>query len=290
MDFVAELNERVTQLPKQPHNRLQGEPLQVRSMFISDVHLGFPGCRAEFLCDFLDQVNCEFLYLVGDIVDFHYMRDRRFWPESHSDVVHKILEMARAGTRVVYVPGNHDDSVRRFCGLAFGHIEVMAESMHESADGRRFLVIHGDQFDSAIRCSPLLSVIGTWTYDGLLRSNAWVNTVRGWLGMEYWSLVAFLKHRVKNAVRYVARFEDAALRAASKARVDAVICGHIHRPEINAAGSLTYMNCGDWVESCTALLEHRDGRMELLQWREKSTRLKETYVTQLESLVEDRAA
>jgi UDP-2,3-diacylglucosamine pyrophosphatase LpxH len=290
MNFVAELAKRTAQPQKQSLDRLQRKPLQLRSLFISDVHLGFPGCHAEFLCDFLDQVNCEFLYLVGDIVDFQYMRKRRFWPESHSDVVQKILEMARAGTRVVYVPGNHDDSMRRFCGLAFGHIEVMAESMHESADGRRFLVIHGDQFDSAIRCSPLLSVIGTWTYDGLLRSNAWVNAVRRWLGRDYWSLVAFLKHRNKNAVRYVARFEDAALRAASKERVDAVICGHIHRAEISTRETITYMNCGDWVESCTALLEHRDGRMELVQWREKSTSLKETYVAQFESHIEDWAA
>jgi len=290
MDFVAELNERVTQLPKQPHDRLQGKPLRLRSLFISDVHLGFPGCSAEFLCDFLDQVDCDFLYLVGDIVDFHYMRNRRFWPASHSDVVQKILEIACAGSRVIYVPGNHDDSLRRFCDLAFGHIEVKAQAIHESADGRRFLVIHGDQFDSAIRFSPLLSMIGTWTYDGLLRINAWVNATRRWLGMDYWSLVAFLKHRVKNAMRYVTRFEEAALRAADKERVDAVICGHIHRAEISTAEALAYMNCGDWVESCTALMEHDDGRMELMQWRERSTSLKAAYIPQFESLAGKQAA
>lgn len=290
MNFVAKWNERTTQQPKHTPIRPQGKPLQLRSLFISDVHLGFPGCRAEFLCDFLEQVACEFLYLVGDIVDFHYMRNRRFWPASHSDVVQKILEMARAGTRVIYVPGNHDDSLRRFCGLAFGHIQVKSEAIHESADGRRFLVIHGDQFDSVIRCSPLLSMIGTWTYDALLRSNAWVNAIRRWLGMDYWSLVAFLKHRVKNAVRYITRFEEAALRAAAKEQVDAVICGHIHRAEINITEAITYMNCGDWVESCTALIEHDDGRMELLQWRERSTSLKATYIPQFESLIEEQAA
>jgi UDP-2,3-diacylglucosamine pyrophosphatase LpxH len=290
MNFVAELHKRTTRPQQQSPDQKHGKPLQLRSVFISDVHLGFPGCSAEFLGDFLDQIQCDFLYLVGDIVDFHYMRNRRFWPTSHSDVVHKIFEMARAGTRVVYVPGNHDDSLRRFCGLAFGHIEVKAEAIHESADGRRFLVIHGDEFDSAIRCSPLLALIGTWMYDGLLVSNGWVNAARRSLGKDYWSLVAFLKHRVKNALRYIARFEDAARRAASKERVDAVICGHIHRAEINTGESITYMNCGDWVESCTALLEHGDGRMELMQWREQSTSLKALYIPQIESLVEDRAA
>ena len=236
MNFVAELTKRATQPAMQTREGLCRKPLQLRSVFISDVHLGFPGCSAEFLCDFLGQVDCDFLYLVGDIVDFQYMRNRRFWPQSHSDVVQKILEMSRSGTRVIYTPGNHDDAVRRFCGLALGYIEVKAEAIHESADGRRFLVIHGDQFDSAIRCSPLLSMIGTWTYDGLLRINAWVNAIRRWLGKDYWSLVAFLKHRVrKNAVRYITRFEEAALRAADKERVDAVICGHIHRAEISTA-------------------------------------------------------
>ncbi len=290
MNFVAELTKRATQPAMQTREGLYRKPLQLRSVFISDVHLGFPGCSAEFLCDFLGQVDCDFLYLVGDIVDFQYMRNRRFWPESHSDVVQKILEMSRSGTRVIYIPGNHDDAVRRFCGLAFGHIEVKAEAIHESADGRRFLVIHGDQFDSAIRCSPLLSMIGTWTYDGLLRINAWVNAIRRWLGKDYWSLVAFLKHRVKNAVRYITRFEEAALRAADKERVDAVICGHIHRAEISTAEALAYMNCGDWVESCTALMEHDDGRMELMQWRERSTILKATYIPQFESLAEEQAA
>jgi UDP-2,3-diacylglucosamine pyrophosphatase LpxH len=250
----------------------------VNSVFISDVHLGFSGCSAEYLCDFLDKVRCKNLYLVGDIIDFWALRRRRHWPESHSRVVHKILELAQEGTRVVMVPGNHDETLRQYNGMVIGQVEVNDRIVHRTPDGRRLLVIHGDQFDSVVRCSPLLAVIGSGLYGLLLALNTWINAVRRRLGQDYWSLAAYLKHKVKNAVQYISRFEEAVVAAARHENVDGVICGHIHRAEICRMGDIVYMNCGDWVESCTALMEHHDGRIELLQWREQATCLKERYI------------
>lgn len=248
--------------------------LRIRSVFISDVHLGYAGCSAGFLCDFLDSMHCETLYLVGDIIDFMHMRKRAEWSAAHSEVVQKILELTRHGTRVIYIPGNHDESMRRYDGLKIGLIEVHNKIIHTTADQRRILVTHGDQFDSAVRCSPLMALIGSRVYDALLKVNAWLNWGRRRTGRDYWSLAAFVKSRVRNARQYINRFEQAVLAAASHEDLQGVICGHIHRAEILHNGSLTYMNCGDWVESCTALVEHHDGMIELLQWRENSLSLK----------------
>ncbi|MGD8346500.1 MAG: UDP-2,3-diacylglucosamine diphosphatase [Lysobacterales bacterium] len=250
----------------------------VSSIFISDVHLGFAGCSAEYVLDFLENVKCRNLYLVGDIIDFWSLRRKRYWPETHTKVLKKILEMAQSGTRVVMVPGNHDETLRKYNGLNIGAIEVNDFLVHETPDGRRLLVLHGDQFDSAVRCSPLLAMIGASLYDVLLQLNVLINAVRRKMGKEYWSLATYLKNKVKNAVRYIERFEAAVARAARREGVDGVICGHIHRAEIRRMENITYMNCGDWVESCTALVEHHDGRIELLQWREDATCLKERYI------------
>jgi UDP-2,3-diacylglucosamine pyrophosphatase LpxH len=250
----------------------------VNSVFISDIHLGFHGCSAEYLCDFLEQVSCRNLYLVGDIVDFWHMRRKRYWPESHARVVQKILQMAQDGTRVVMVPGNHDETLRQYNGMTIGSIEVNDRLVHETPDGKHLLVLHGDQFDSVVRCSPLLAMIGSGLYGVLLSMNTWINAVRRRLGRDYWSLAAYLKGKVKNAVQYIGRFEEAVVTAARRENVDGVICGHIHRAEISRMGDITYMNCGDWVESCTALMEHHDGRIELVQWREQATSLKARYV------------
>jgi len=250
----------------------------VSSIFISDVHLGFAGCSAEYVLDFLENVKCKNLYLVGDIIDFWSLRRKRYWPETHTKVLKKILEMAQSGTRVVMVPGNHDETLRKYNGLNIGAIEVNDFLVHETPDGRRLLVLHGDQFDSVVRCSPLLAMIGASLYDVLLQLNALINAVRRKTGKEYWSLATYLKNKVKNAVQYVDRFEQAVARAARKEGVDGVVCGHIHRAEIRRMENITYMNCGDWVESCTALVEHHDGRIELLQWREEATCLKERYI------------
>ena len=255
-----------------------GHAGRVQSIFISDVHLGFPGCSADYLCEFLDRTQCENLFLVGDIIDFWYLRKRKHWPESHGRVVRKILRKAEEGTRVVLVPGNHDETLRQYSGMRIGPVEVHDHLVHETADGRRLLVLHGDQFDSVVRCSPLLAVIGTGLYGALLVMNRWINAVRKRLGRDYWSLAAYLKNKVKNAVQYISRFEEAVVTAARRERVDGVICGHIHRAEITRFENITYMNCGDWVESCTALVEHFDGRIELLQWREQATSLKERYI------------
>jgi UDP-2,3-diacylglucosamine pyrophosphatase LpxH len=185
-----------------------------------------------------------------------------------------ILRKAQAGTRVILVPGNHDESLRKFAGLMIGNIEVHDHLVHETGKGERVLVLHGDQFDSVVRCSPLLAMIGSSLYGVLLRMNTWINALRRRFGKDYWSLAAYLKHKVKNAVQYIGRFEESVVTAARREGVDGVICGHIHRAEISHMRGITYMNCGDWVESCTALMEHLDGRIELLQWREQATCLK----------------
>jgi UDP-2,3-diacylglucosamine pyrophosphatase LpxH len=250
----------------------------VNSVFISDVHLGFPGCSAEYLLDFLESTRCANLYLVGDIIDFWHLRKRHYWPEAHSRVVRAILDKARSGTRVVMVPGNHDEALRPYDGMKIGPVEVRDHLVHETPDGRRLLVLHGDQFDSVVRCSPLLAMIGSSLYGLLLGMNRWINAVRRRLGKDYWSLAAYLKNKVKNAVQYIGRFEEAVVTAARRERVDGVVCGHIHRAEITRLGNITYMNCGDWVESCTALVEHFDGRIELIQWREQAMSLKERYI------------
>jgi UDP-2,3-diacylglucosamine pyrophosphatase LpxH len=248
--------------------------MRCRTVFISDVHLGFHGCSADFLLDFLDHTECETLYLVGDIVDFWNLKKKRHWPKAHSDVLLKICEKARSGTRVVFVPGNHDEAVRPFNGMMFGCIEIQDRVIHETGDGRKFLVLHGDQFDSVVRCSKWLAKLGSWTYDMLLRMNTGINRARRLLGRDYWSLAAFLKHKVKNAVSYISSFEEAVVKAAAEEGVDGVVCGHIHRGEITRMHDILYMNCGDWVESCTALVERQDGAVELLEWREYGRRMK----------------
>jgi UDP-2,3-diacylglucosamine pyrophosphatase LpxH len=249
--------------PKPPQSTLR-----LRSVFISDVHLGFKGCRAEFLLDFLRRVECEQIYLVGDIIDLWNLQRTFYWPQAHNDVIRTILGKAKHGTRVVYVPGNHDRAFRDHDGLTLGNVEICLEAIHETADGRRFLVLHGDEFDSIVRASPLLESVGNHAYAAALRLNRYVNAVRQRLGYRYWSLAAFLKHKVKNAVKYIANFERALAVEARRRGVDGVICGHIHRAEITEIDGILYCNDGDWVESCTTLVEDFAGRLSLLRWTE----------------------
>ena len=249
--------------PKPPQSTLR-----LRSVFISDVHLGFKGCRAEFLLDFLRRVECEQIYLVGDIIDLWSLQRTFYWPQAHNDVIRTILGKAKHGTRVVYVPGNHDRAFRDHDGLTLGNVEIRLEAIHETADGRRFLVLHGDEFDSIVRASPLLESVGNHAYAAALRLNRYVNAVRQRLGYPYWSLAAFLKHKVKNAVKYIANFERALAVEARRRGVDGVICGHIHRAEITEIDGILYCNNGDWVESCTTLVEDFAGRLSLLRWTE----------------------
>jgi UDP-2,3-diacylglucosamine pyrophosphatase LpxH len=251
-----------------PDDEAPRRRLKFRTVFISDTHLGTSGCNAELLFDFLKSIECETLYLVGDIIDGWRLKKGWFWPTRHNDVVRRVLKMAKKGTRVIYVPGNHDEVLRDFIGLGFGDIEIVPEAIHETADGRRLLVLHGDEFDGVVLYHRWLAFLGDHAYVALLKLNQGFNACRRGLGLPYWSLSAHLKKRVKNAVEFVCRFEEAVAAAARDRGADGVVCGHIHTAEIRQFGDITYYNDGDWVESCTALVEHADGRMEILNWAE----------------------
>jgi UDP-2,3-diacylglucosamine pyrophosphatase LpxH len=241
---------------------------QYRAVFISDTHLGTRGCRSDFLVDFLRQVSCDRLYLVGDIIDGWRLRRSWFWDDAHDEVVRLIIRHARNGTKVVYIPGNHDEMFRAWLslGLELAGVRLAAEATHVTADGRRLLVIHGDEFDSVVRYARILAVLGDHAYNAALAANRWFNIARRWLGYPYWSLSAWAKRQVKEAVKAIDRFEGALTAEASRRGFDGVVCGHIHHAEMREVNGVQYMNAGDWVESCTALVEHQDGRLELLDW------------------------
>lgn len=241
-------------------------PLRYRSIFISDLHLGLRGCQADYLLDFLQSTQCKHLYLVGDVVDIWAMRGGVYWPESQNAVVRAVLDKARAGTRVIYLPGNHDELLRAHLGADFGNIAVRDEMVHETAVGQRFLVLHGDRFDRVLQSGPRLARLGARVNDSVLALNDWVNRVRRRCGLRYWSFTAFLKRKVKKAVNYVGDFEETLAVEARRRGVDGMICGHIHQAEVREMHGVLYCNCGDWVESCTALVEHHDGGLELLRW------------------------
>jgi UDP-2,3-diacylglucosamine pyrophosphatase LpxH len=252
----------------------QIRPLRYRSIFISDVHLGFRGCRAEFLLDFLHNTESEYLYLVGDIIDVWEMKNRLYWPQAHNNVIRTILGKAKRGTKVVYVPGNHDEVLRDFVDMEFGNVIIRRDCIHVTAQGKRFLVLHGDEFDSVVQCSRWLAMLGNRVYDWLLYCNRWINVFRRHLGFPYWSLAAYLKHKVKNAVQFISDFEHAVARETRRRNVDGVVCGHIHRAEITTLNNILYCNDGDWVESCTALIEKHDGSLELLYWADQQETVK----------------
>jgi UDP-2,3-diacylglucosamine pyrophosphatase LpxH len=239
---------------------------RLRSIFISDIHLGTAGCQAGPLLDFLKAHPSEHLYLVGDIIDGWQLRKRWYWPQSHNDVLQKLLRRARKGCRVVYVPGNHDEFARQFAGHHFGGIEVAQEAVHVTARGQRLWIVHGDHFDGVIRCAKWLAYVGDSLYEFTLRMNRHLNSLRARLGLPYWSLSAYLKHKVKKALNYVTDFEVAVAAEARRRGHQGVVCGHIHRAEMRDIGGVLYCNDGDWVESRTALVEHLDGRLELVQW------------------------
>lgn len=262
--------------------------VRLRTVFISDVHLGTKGCRADLLLEFLKSVHVDTLVLVGDIVDVWSLRKNFFWPQAHNNVIRTVLGMAKHGTRVIYVPGNHDEVFRELAGSVFGNLEIHNEYVHTTADGRVFLVLHGDEFDSVVKCSPWLAKLGGRMYDFLLRMNRYVNLIRRIFGFPYWSLASYLKHKVKNAVQYISNFEQAVAYAARKRGVDGVVCGHIHRAEITDLDGLLYCNDGDWVESCTTLVEDLNGRLALWNWVEERERLNPTLVPQ--AAVEQAAA
>jgi UDP-2,3-diacylglucosamine pyrophosphatase LpxH len=238
--------------------------LRVRTAWISDLHLGTPGCQARALLEFLRQLECETLFLVGDIIDGWQLRRSWYWPQAHNDVVQKLLRKARKGTRVIFVPGNHDEFARKYVDHNFGGIDVAGEWIHETADGRRLWVTHGDLFDGVIQCAKWLALVGDNLYEFTLKLNRSLNSVRARLGLPYWSLSKYLKLKVKRAVSYVGDFEAALVREARRRGVDGVVCGHIHHAEMREIDGILYVNDGDWVESLTALVEHADGRLEIL--------------------------
>ena len=240
---------------------------QVRSIFLSDIHLGTRACQADRLIEFLRSYTAQNVFLIGDIVDFWAMRRSIVWTPAQNTVVQKILRRARRGERVVFIPGNHDEALRDYLGIAFGDIEVVGEYVHQLADGRRFLLLHGDQFDQITRHHRWIAVLGDVMYDVLVRLNSTVAFIRRRFGMAcYWSLAGYAKRRVKSALQFIFDFEDAALHAVRQRGLDGIICGHIHSAVIREADGLSYVNCGDWVDSCTAIVEHLDGRLELIAW------------------------
>jgi len=244
----------------------------VRSIFISDIHLGTRGCNASALLEFLREVQTEKLYLVGDIVDLWSMRRSFYWPQEHNNVVRTILGKAKHGTEVIFVPGNHDEDFREFTGSVFGNLRVERDCLHVTAKGERLLVLHGDEFDSVVKCSPWLAKLGSHAYDFSIEMNRHFNKIRRAFGYPYWSLSGYLKHKVKNAVSYISSFEQAVAHEARRRGLDGVVCGHIHRPEISRIADVLYCNDGDWVESCTALVEDFDGRLRILYWAEEEAR------------------
>jgi UDP-2,3-diacylglucosamine pyrophosphatase LpxH len=242
--------------------------LRFRTIWISDTHLGTTGCQAARLLDFLRCTESDYLYLVGDIIDGWQLRRRWYWHQTHNDVVQKVLRKARKGTEVVYIAGNHDEAVRHFLGVAFGGITIRDEAIHRTAKGLRLLVIHGDFFDGVVQYAKWLAYLGDWLYTLTLRLNHHFNALRARVGLPYWSLAQFLKHKVKNAVSYITAFEEAVAAEARARNFDGVVCGHIHKAEIRQIDGIVYCNDGDWVESLTALVEDDEGELRIVQWHD----------------------
>ena len=261
--------------PRVPERRLE-ERRTYRTIWISDVHLGTKGCNHELLIDFLDHTDSDTMYLVGDIIDGWRLKKKVYWPPEHSDIVWRILKRAKRGTRIIYIPGNHDEMVRPFSGMNFGGVEIMRAAFHDTADGRRLMVLHGDEFDTIMLAHRWLAFVGDALYHVMMGLNGWVNAVRNGLGLPYWSLSKAAKHKVKNAVEFISKYEEVVARAAAERGVDGVVCGHIHTAEFRSfeygGKRVEYWNDGDWVEGCNALVEHADGRMEILHWPDEVAR------------------
>ena len=264
MPFDGNFSDLADQSPAIPEGR--GKRQRYRTIWISDIHLGTRGCNTSMLIDFLDSTDSETMYLVGDIIDGWRMKKKFYWPAAHNDIVWRVMKRAKRGTRVVYIPGNHDEMFRQFAGMNFGGVEIVREAIHETADGRKLLVLHGDEFDAVMIAHRWLAVIGDQAYHLLMRFNYVVNRIRAAMGKPYWSLSKHAKHKVKNAVEFIGQFEQVVAHEAAERKVDGVVCGHIHTAEMRDIAGISYYNDGDWVEGCTALVEHFDGRMEILHW------------------------
>lgn len=262
-------------------------PTKYRTIWISDVHLGTPQAKADFLLDFLRHHDADRYYLVGDIFDGWALKRSWYWPSSHNEVVQGLLRKAQS-TSVTYVPGNHDEAARDFPGLQFGGITIQNRTVHTTADGRRFLIVHGDEFEGVVRHSKWLEVLGEWAYAGVLTVDDWLNRLRRLFNLPYWSLANYLKSSTHQVKQYIADFEEAAAREAREEHFDGIICGHIHRPRIRRIEDTQYVNLGDWVQSCTALAEHESGRLELLRWIPGEHGLQEAIASDAPTPREDR--
>jgi UDP-2,3-diacylglucosamine pyrophosphatase LpxH len=247
------------------------QPVRHRALFLSDIHLGTRAAQADALLEFLKHHEADVIYLVGDIIDFWRVKRGPVWPQSHNDVLQKLLRKVRKGTRIVFIPGNHDEALRDYCGMWFGGIEIHRDVVHIAADGRRYLVMHGDEFDVIVRYAKWLAFLGDRSYEFALWCNHPLNWLRRRLGFGYWSLSAYLKLRVKSAVNFIGEFENALAEEARRRHVNGVICGHIHHAADRAIDGIRYLNCGDWVESCTALAEDEHGRIRLIRWNDALT-------------------
>lgn len=243
---------------------------KVRTLFISDVHLGTRGCQADALLSFLKAHEAEQIYLIGDIIDGWRLKASWHWPQLHNDVVQKLLRQARKGVRLVYVPGNHDEFLRDYTGSHFGGVEVVEEAIHVTADGRRILILHGDKFDEVVRNMKWLALLGDSAYDFAIFLNRPISWVRRRMGLPYWSFSAYAKSKVKQAVSFISAFEHAVVLDALRYNVNGVVCGHIHQPAMRRLGDIDYYNTGDWVESCTAIIETMDGVFELVRWKSET--------------------
>jgi UDP-2,3-diacylglucosamine pyrophosphatase LpxH len=245
--------------------------IHYRSIWISDVHLGTRTCWAGRLLDFLRHHDSSYLYLVGDMVDGWQLKRSWYWTQPYNDVIQKVLRKVRKGTQVIYIPGNHDEFARDFEGLQFGGITILKEAVHETANGKRLLVLHGDEFDGIVHYARWLAFLGSYGYDLILLLTYWINKLRRKTGVGQRSLAAFLKGKVKNVMKFISDYETALVREALKRGADGLICGHIHNADLREIDGMIYGNTGDWVESCSALVEHEDGRLEVVHWFHERT-------------------
>lgn len=249
-----------------PLGHLEQKHRTYRTIWISDIHLGSKGSQSEHLLEFLKYNDSEYLYLVGDIIDGWRLTKKWYWPQSHNDVIQKILRKARKGTKVFYIPGNHDEGSRSFIGLTFGDIKIRNQVFHLTAKEKKLWVVHGDMFDHVIQHARWLAYIGDSAYTFLLWINKWFNDLRRFFKLPYWSLSQYLKLKVKKAVSFINAFETLMVKEAHRRGCDGVVCGHIHKSELKEINNLIYANDGDWVESLTALVEHKDGELEIVNW------------------------
>ena len=241
-----------------------------RTIWISDLHLGSTQCQADVLLDFLKHNDSEKLYLVGDIIDFWALSKKIYWPIDHNTVIQKVLRKVRHGTHVIYIPGNHDENVRQYADYVFGDIVVKTSDIHISASGKKFLVIHGDEYDTIAKYHKWIAKLGNEGYDFLIWINHILRKIRFLIGMQSnFSLSAYVKYKVKNVVQFISDYEESIVSTLKDRELDGVICGHIHHAEIKDMNGFLYINTGDFVESCTAIVEHFNGTLELVTWQQK---------------------